>query len=223
MKVFLTAILLSLLTFSSPAAAFDYPRYEGVYVRLKDDTLVQLIGNSGLPIRIYETRPRISIVETNTSWDARKLENFPVIDPGEVVSFIINSRHEQSFFLDKLVEIHKRFPGSTGQWDEHLSSYNASLIYERYPIIQSPTSLVRTRCGWNRENGLFGVINVSSFVTEFELRYDLPTYAHDFNNCGGEHSPIDIYGFTLKYGDTQYPFFTVIGKEFTDILIEESN
>ena len=204
-------ILAFLSVTANLAFAEDYPKYQGVYVKLRNGSFVPIqsielrharFGDQGFPIYASDGQG----LEITRVFIFDEYSRFPMIDAQNAVSIVVNSRSNESIFLDPLVAPYDRYASygaikidPTALALPGRFSYNDKIDAYGYGFF-----LVANRCGIN-ENG-FRIANVSEFITEYEIVGRLKESTSSFDQCGKGGAQIPIFGFNIELGKKIYPF-----------------
>jgi len=177
LKVLFAAALSCICIFSSIAAAEEYPRFEGIYLKTKTGKFIELpaLGN----------RDKGKHAQISVGWEHAwgkplyldsDFSDVPVVDASTIESFVVVNLPTEGFFLGSggyLTDIYADRPNAK---TDNTKGVPMGLVSNLVGYMQDQG------CGWNRDQ--FRVAPINQFTTEFVFRNDLKLALESKVKCG---------------------------------------
>lgn len=215
-RLALAAMALGLLAAggAGPAQADQMPQYQGVYIRMRDGTLVRLPALQQTETLYWQRndwKPDANILANLHSMatggahllplhvvDLTSYASIPVIESTQIKSIVINGRSPSASFIDTLVEVG---PGG-GMPPDQVNSQDKTLGYK----------LTLDNCGDNVASN-FNVVNIDAFNTELLQDSREPLQQSTINgiSCQNYQTPATIIGRVIETNEGNFIYLDANG------------
>ena len=196
---------------ASVAIAEEYPRYEGVYLKLNNGKFVSIPGVSPLGNLVMYENGRMNSIDDIRVFAENEFLKFPVVRDGSILSIVVNSREHGRVYLENIVELRDMY----GQVPNGASAYGSGIGLDGLIKIENLNPfLALNHCGMAESS--FRILNISEFITEYEPISQIssePTGAI-FGGCGRSENGIAVFGYSFGVGKNSFPFFLESGVNY---------